>query len=390
LDPIESYLLLGLRLGRHVDGYVDAYYGPPEPAALVEAEEVTDPAALVADAEALAAALDDAELEPERRRWLTGQVQGMHTVASRLAGAEMSYSDEVERTYGVRPSFTPEDRFAAAHEDLDRLLPGDAPLSERYQAWREGDPVPADALTSAFDAICSELRERTVAALGLPEGETIEVEIVRDEPWAAFNYYQGALRSRIAVNVDLPVAAVFIGELAAHETYPGHHAEHAWKEQLHLRDGGFLEASIILTGAPESLVSEGIAEIGGDVLLGPGGVERVAADVLAGHGVELDAEHAHRVWSAVDGIEGLGVNVALLVHEQGASDEEAIEYVMRWGLRSRLHAEKTLSFVKDPTWRAYVATYSDGRRVCKAFVDGDLGRFRRLLNEQLVPADLVA
>jgi len=28
---VERYLLLGLRLGRHVDGLVDAYYGPPEP-----------------------------------------------------------------------------------------------------------------------------------------------------------------------------------------------------------------------------------------------------------------------------------------------------------------------------------------------------------------------
>ena len=27
---VEEYLTLGLRLGRHIDGMVDAYYGPPE------------------------------------------------------------------------------------------------------------------------------------------------------------------------------------------------------------------------------------------------------------------------------------------------------------------------------------------------------------------------
>ena len=32
-DLVERYLALGLRLGRHVDGFVDAYYGPPELAA---------------------------------------------------------------------------------------------------------------------------------------------------------------------------------------------------------------------------------------------------------------------------------------------------------------------------------------------------------------------
>jgi hypothetical protein len=312
----------------------------------------------------------------------------MHTVASRLSGADMSYSDEVEHTYGVRPSFTPEEKFAAAHEELDRLLPGDGTLAGRYQAWREGDGVPTEVLSDAFDAICAELRARTEAALGLPDGEAIDVELVENEPWAAFNYYEGGLRSRIAVNTDLSVPAAFIGELAAHETYPGHHTEHAWKERLYLRDRGFLETSIIVTGAPESLVSEGIAEVGGEVVLGPGGVDRVAAEVLAEYGVELDAELAHRLWTAVDGIEGVGVNVALLVHEQGASDEDAIEYLMRWALRSRKHAEKSLSFVKDPTWRAYVPTYSDGRRLCRTYVDGNLDRFKRLVTEQLTTADL--
>ena len=347
-----------------------------------------DPASLARDAELLGAELERAGLEPERRRWLAAQVGGMHTVASRLAGAEMAYSDEVERTYCVRPRFTAEEEFAAVHEELDRLLPGDGPLAGRYQAWREGNAVPRDVLPAAFDGICGELRARTEAAVGLPDGEAVGVELVEDEPWAAFNYYEGALRSRIAVNVDLPVASVFVGKLAAHETYPGHHTEHAWKERLLLLERGCLEASIILTGAPESLVSEGVAEVGAETLLGPGGVERLAADVLAEHGVEVDGELAHRVWAAVDGLEGVGANVALLVHERGSSDEEAVEYLVRWALRSRPHAEKSLSFVQDWTWRAYVSTYSDGARVCKAFVGGAVGRFRRLLTEQLTPADL--
>ena len=41
---VDRYLELGLRLGRHVDGFVDAYYGPPALAARVEAEPVMAPA----------------------------------------------------------------------------------------------------------------------------------------------------------------------------------------------------------------------------------------------------------------------------------------------------------------------------------------------------------
>ena len=44
---VERYLELCLRLGRHIDGLVDAYYGPAEISERVDAEELRDPAALV-------------------------------------------------------------------------------------------------------------------------------------------------------------------------------------------------------------------------------------------------------------------------------------------------------------------------------------------------------
>ena len=55
---VEQYLTLGLRLGRHIDGLVDAYYGPPDRSALVDAEPVQPPEQLVAAARLLVAAID--------------------------------------------------------------------------------------------------------------------------------------------------------------------------------------------------------------------------------------------------------------------------------------------------------------------------------------------
>ncbi|MBA2535864.1 MAG: hypothetical protein H0V20_00330, partial [Actinobacteria bacterium] len=45
--PVKRYLRLGLQLGRHVEGIVDAYYGPPELATAVDAEPPVDPRTLV-------------------------------------------------------------------------------------------------------------------------------------------------------------------------------------------------------------------------------------------------------------------------------------------------------------------------------------------------------
>ena len=106
-SAVERYLRLGLQLGRHVDGIVDAYYGPPELAAAVDAEPPVDPRALVSSAEALLDELEDG--------WLRDQVVGLRTYAGVLAGESGSYADEVEGCYGVRPTYTDEAVFAAGH-----------------------------------------------------------------------------------------------------------------------------------------------------------------------------------------------------------------------------------------------------------------------------------
>ena len=53
-------------------------------------------------------------------------------------------------------------------------------------------------------------------------------------------------------------------------------------------------------------------------------------------------------------------------------------------------AKHSVRFVTDPTWRAYVITYSAGRDLCRAYVGGDPARYRTLLTEQVRIGDLLA
>jgi hypothetical protein len=375
---VERYLELCLRLGRHIDGLVDAYYGPAEIKERVDAEELRDPAVLVQDAGSLLAQADD--------DWLGAQLLGLETIARKLAGEDVSYEDEVERCYGVRPEWVPEETFEGAHRELDDALPGNGSLAERYQVWREEDTLAGEPLAAVYDSMLADVRGRTQALFGLPEGESIEVEYVSDEPWAAFNYYHGGLRSRIAVNTDTMLTPDFIFELATHEAYPGHHAEHAWKEQVQVVEGGRLEEAALMVGTPSSLVSEGIASLAAEILLGDE-VERVVAEHVEGTGVPYNAEVSRGVQQAIKPFAYVGGNIALLVHTQGASEEDAIEYSMRWALRSRKRAEQAVRFVTDPLWRSYSTTYSAGYDLCSKWVGGDPARFKRLLTEQLTPAD---
>jgi hypothetical protein len=385
-DVAVEYIELGLRLGRHQDGLVDSYYGPVEIKERIDAEELRDPGSLAEDAARLRDSLDG--LDDDRRRWLQAQLVGIETAARKLGGAEIPFEEEVELYYGVPPHRTPESEFEATHEAIDALLPGNGSLEERYRVWREDDAIPADRLAEVISRLNAALQERAAGLVGLPEGESVEYEYVSGKPWTAFNYYRGDLQSRIEVNTDVASVPDAIVEWVAHETYPGHHTEHAWKEQLLTRTGR-LEETIVLIPTPQSVMSEGIATVAAEIALGDERPE-FTASAVEGVGVRYDSELSRTVLKAYKPFAGVATNAALLLHVDGATVDEAREYVMKWALASEKRAGHVIGFINDPMWRSYITTYPNGYKLCGDFVAGDIGRFKRLLTEQLTPADLSA
>jgi hypothetical protein len=388
-ESVRRYIELGLALGRHIDGMVDAYYGPPELAQRAAAGPALAPGALAEDARRLLAELEagSPDLPAPRRRWLAGQVRGLRTTAAILAGQTIGYADEVEACYGVRPQRIGEDELAAAHRHLDVALPGSGPLGPRYIAWREAQAVPVDRLRPAIGSLAEDLRERTAHLFGLPDGERIDFDLVTDQPWSGFNYYLGDLRSRVAVNVDLPVLSPALAHLVAHEAYPGHHTEHSRKEAGLVRQRKHLEETIFLVGTPQCLVAEGLADLGLEVVMGEH-PEPVVSEHLRPLGIRYDAEVVAAVSEAGEALGRVRGNAALLLHEDGTDADEVIDYVARWALLPRPRAEKAVQFLTDPTWRAYVTCYIEGLALCRRYVGGRPERFARLITEQLLPEDL--
>jgi hypothetical protein len=375
----ERYLRLGLELGRHVDGIVDAYFGPPELAEVVGAEPPADPRQLVAAAEGLLDELGDG--------WLRDQVIGLRSYAGVLAGEPTTYADEVEGCYGVRPTHTDEAVFAAAHEELAGLLPGEGTLAERHERWESSIRVPNEKIEATMTAVIEEARARTRELARLPDGEGVTVEIVRGEPWLAFCEYLGGYQSRISVNVDLPVSAIELLWIAMHETYPGHHTERCLKEHELVQERGLLEETIVLVPTPQSLIAEGIAKLAPYMLLEEGRMSRFAA-IIAEAGIEFDLGHALAVRRALEPCAWADVNAALMLHAEGAGEAEVHGYLRRWGLMSSELADHILRFFREPTSRSYVVTYPAGHKLCGAYVDGQTRRFQRLLTEQMRVGEL--
>jgi hypothetical protein len=384
----ERYLLLGLRLGKHVDGLVDGYFGPEHLQQAVDGEDPVDPDVLLDDARALAADVASADDDPQRTRWLHAQLEGLACVAEMVAGAVLPWREAVRHCYGIEVEPTPEERFAAAHAKLDAALEGEGDVATRLQAWYRSQQVPADLVLPAFTAVEEELRQRTAELVELPDGEQVDVELVNGKPWGAYNWYLGGLKSRVEINTDLPLRSYYLAMGVAHEVYPGHHTEHACKEARLVRELGRIESSILLIHTPECLVSEGIAQVAIEQALGDDWVDHVE-EIFRPLGVPFDAATTRVILDAHEELEYVSVNLAYFASERGWTTEEAIDYVRRWGLAEDDRARKSVEFATHPMWGVYVPTYSYGYHLVREYASRSDDAFRRLLTDQLTTADLL-
>ena len=375
----ERYLELGLRLGRHEPELVDSYYGPEELRQRIDDEPLLEPARLAADAAELLAELDD--------RWLASQVRALETTARTLAGEELSYAEEVELTYGIHPRWIDESEFERGHALLDDVLPGSGDLAARFARWFEEDALPGEVVGPGLDAALALVRERTGRTVGLPEGEEVELEIVSGKLWFGYAHYLGDFHTRISVNTDLPFPAFDLLWFAAHEGYPGHHTHRAWQEADLVRAEGRMEATMDLLWSPDAVIAEGIAETGPALVLDAAAHEELA-ERLRPLGFVYDAEVGARVAEARRLFYPLGSNVAILLHERGASHDEAWDYAARWSLLPHDRVDKMLANAEERRSRGYVHCYSEGQRLCSAYADGEPANLRRLMTAQLLPSDL--
>jgi hypothetical protein len=377
----QRYLEVVQRLARLAPALVDSYAGPPDLAERVAAERPRAPAELVAEIRELLEAVA-AEEDEARRAWLRAQLEALEVATRWVGGERLPYAEYVERCYGVRPRLEPEETFAEAHRRLDAELPGSGGVAERTQAWLDTQIVPPDLIAAGLEALAGELRARTRERFGLPAGEAVNFVVVTGERWSAFAKYTGGLQSEIFVNADLPIPSFVLLELVAHEVYPGHHAEHVAKE-VALVPRGYLEVQVFLYPTPQALVAEGIAELALEALLGDD-AEEAGAAALRPLGIPYDTETAAAVRRAKKALLPLQQNLLLL----DLPTEDAWAYTRRWMLEPDEFVDKSIETMREQPWRPYFSCYPEGYRLCRAFVDGDPGRFGRLLHEQLTPTHL--
>lgn len=403
-DPLAAdYLLLALRLDQHIPGLVDGYFGPAALKAQVDMEQGQSPARLRQDALALRDRVAAEIPDEDRRAWLDAQLVALQAQAAALAGDPLPYEEHVARCMGFAPPRHADAEFDAARAVIEARLPGDTPLTDRLETWDRELEIAVDRLPTVIDWLVDRFRARAARDFGLPDGEDLRVRLVTGQPWSGYNWFDGGRRSRVDINTDLPVRAPGLVHTVAHETYPGHHLEHAWKEADLVDRQGRMEASILLINTPECPVSEGLADLGTSFAVPPDALVDLYDEVFeraalrfAGDSVQRRAiaeeaaalEPARRTLGATRG------NAALLLHADGRPRDAVLDYLRDVGGFAPAAAAKRLEFIEHPLWRTYVFVYAEGEALLRRWVDAvppaeRTERFARLLHEQVTPGRLL-
>lgn len=395
----EDYIKLTLAMGEKESGYVDAYYGPPEWAQAAK----NDPRNMVElgnDIVRLMERLDaplflDSEDLELRKHFLSAQLEAAHTRHAMISGEVFPFVEEAKGLFGVKPEIRPLESFDPILEEIEKLVPGDGPLSARVDAFENQYVIPKDKLRIVFDTAIAECKKRTEQYFDLPDNENFKMEFVTDKSWSGYNYYQGNYQSLIQINTDLPIKISRAVDLGCHEGYPGHHVYNMLLERNLTNDRGWQEFSIYPLYSPQSLIAEGSANYG--IELAFPGVKRLEyeRDVLyplAG----LDPDTAGAFWAlqiAKQALSGARMTIAQRYLDKDISRDEAIAYMMKYQLVSRERAEQSLSF--NDQYRSYVINYGLGLDMVRAWIEaqGDAPVWRwkameRLLSEPMLPGDL--
>jgi hypothetical protein len=399
----ERYAHLVLALGQHDPDYVDAFYGPTEWKAQAEKEKKSLDAIGAEAAELIAtlaktpdAATSGDEMLKLRREYLQKQVAALAARVRMLKGEELKFDDESRALYdAVAPTF-PDSHFDQIIAQLEAKIPGKGPLWKRYEEWRKPFVIPKEKLDTVFQLAIKECRARTLAHVALPPNESFTVEYVTNKPWGGYNWYKGNFHSVIQVNTDLPIYIDRAVDLAAHEGYPGHHVYNSLLEKNLVRDRGWMEFSVYALFSPQSLVAEGTANFGRDVVFTPSERMKFEKEVLF-PAAGIDSKRADEYYAVQDLMKQLdyAANEVARRLSNGEIDESAaVQWLQKYAVMEPARAQQRVKFIQR--YRSYVINYNLGEDKVRRYIEKRSGtdpekrwsEFGKLLSSPRLPSGL--
>jgi len=203
----EDFLLLALRIGKHIKGYVDFYIGPEKLKQLVEYESITSPNKLLNDSNDLIKQLGTQGFNKQREQYIKKLLRAMKTSIEVLNGAEISFRDKFLRTYDVSLQPGEESELNDLKEEFNIAYEGSGSLGERLSKLRDQRKIPKSDVFVLFKKALKIVKNQTKELFPnlLPQKEQINIELIENKnnykaKWSYYEWYLGNYTSRIEVN----------------------------------------------------------------------------------------------------------------------------------------------------------------------------------------------
>ncbi len=218
------------------------------------------------------------------------------------------------------------------------------------------------------------------------------------KPWGAYNWYKGNFRSVIQVNTDLPNYIDRAIDLAAHEGYPGHHVYNALLEAHLTRDRGWQEFSVYPLYSPQSLVAEGTANFGREVVLTPAERRKFEKEVLwPAAGLDpAGADQFYKVQNLMTKLSYAGNEAARQLLDGKTDPAGAAAWLEKYELQDPDRAKKRVQFIQH--YGSYVINYNYGEDLVRQYIEKQGGtaerpekrweEFGKLLSSPRLPSGL--
>ncbi|MEJ2494652.1 MAG: hypothetical protein P8Y79_10050 [Ignavibacteriaceae bacterium] len=403
----EQYVKLVLETGEYYPGYVDAYYGPKEWLPTKDTSYEIDSTII----NSLNQKTDDllnkleslkdykaTEIETLRYRFLYKQLLSVKGMILIITGGTFPFDQEAKILYDADPPHFTDDHFQKILDKLDKLVPGTGNLQKRVNAFRNNFFIPNDKLDTIITTAINECRRRTLKHIVLPPNENFKVEYVKDKPWGAYDWYKGNYFSLIQINTDLPADIDRAIGLASHEGYPGHHVFNVLLEKNLVKNRNWVEFSVYPLFSPISLLAEGTANYGVNVIF-PGNdrteFERKVLFPLAGLNT-ADADLYYKILNLLKELSYAGNEAARNYLDGKRTKDQTIAYLQKYLLFTKEKAEKRLAFIEQ--YRSYVINYNLGEDIVKNYIEKNGGTienperrwklFKQLISLPQTPSEL--
>jgi hypothetical protein len=171
------------------------------------------------------------------------------------------------------------------------------------------------------------------------------------------------------VNTDLPIYIDRAIDLAAHEGYPGHHVYNALLEKNLVRDRGWVEFSVYPLFSPQSLIAEGTANFGREVVFTK--PERMAFEKeVLWPAAGIDPSRAGEFYAVQDLVKKLtyATNEAARQYVNGEIDTNAAAtWLQKYALMDEKRAKQATKFIEK--YRSYVINYNLGEDMVRNYIE---------------------